>query len=120
MKPILKKIISYLGVVALCIGILAGWDQITAKYAKASEVKKNEEQIYQLTSSIKTLVDGLNVIVKSQAKNQLRIKLDRVDDRIYELEKKYYGSKVMSEEVKAFYKRLLNDKADIQRRLDKD
>jgi len=108
----LKKIISYLAVAGVVVGILAGWDQIMTKYAKAAEVTKNSEHIYLLTDAIKSLVT-------ENTKTRLLIQLRLADQRIYELEKKYYGSKIMSDQVQKFYKRLKNDKKDIQRRLDK-
>ena len=112
MTNLLKKITSYLAVVGLVIGILAGWDQVMTKYASAAEVKKNSEHIYLLTDAIKTLV-------KESTKTRLLVQLDLANRRIYELEKKYYGTRIMSEQVKGFYKRLIKDKCDIQKRLDK-
>ena len=108
---LLKKIIQGLGVAAVIIGILLAWDQLTVNYAKASEVKQNSEHIYLLTDAIKTLV-------KESTKTRLLVQLDLANQRLYELEKKYYGSKIMSDQVKRFHNRLIEDKKDIQRRLD--
>jgi len=108
----IKKIGPTLATASLILAFLVGWDQLTVSYARAEDVKRNQEHLYVLTDVIKTFVE-------ESTKTRLFVQMDRVDSQIYDLERKYYGSKTMSEQVKKFYARLLQEKKDIQKRLDK-
>lgn len=107
----IKKIVSYLAVAGIIISILIAWDQLTVKFAKAADVTKNEKNIAQLVESVKELVEEHK---REYLRNQIKI----LNEQIYSLEKKYFnGNRTMSQQVKVFYQKMLDDKAIIESKL---
>lgn len=128
----LKKLASSLGVAVLLIGVLISWDQISAPFALASDVQRNvniqaqnnvaqakqNQVVTDLLSKLITLqINSAIQDDKTRVNAENRRDMDRVNNEIRLLERKYYGTKTMSDQVKRIYQRLLDEKKDINKRL---
>lgn len=120
LRNIFKNIMMFFGAFCALIAAIAAYEQIAANYARADDVNRNTANIALLIRAIDTLVEENKQAREESRRVFLRVGLREVIAKLDKFQKRYTSGLVnMSLSAKSYQRRMLEDKENIERQLNK-